>query len=81
MTVDGNVSDHWAGNAADIPASGPSLTRLGRQALIAYGMSPAKARTIRGGLFNLQYGGHRVQVIFNTNEGGDHFNHLHVGVR
>jgi len=22
----------------------------------------------------------RIQVIFNTNEGGDHHNHVHVGV-
>lgn len=81
LTVDGNVSDHWSGNATDIPSSGQDLTRLGQQALIAAGMDPAQARQQHGGLFNLPYGKHRrIQVIFNTNQGGNHYNHLHVGV-
>lgn len=81
LTVNGNVSDHWSGNAADIPASGVQLTRLGQNALIAAGMDPAQARKQQGGLFNLPYGKRRrIQIIFNTNEGGNHFTHLHVGV-
>jgi hypothetical protein len=81
MTVDGNVSDHWSGNATDIPSSGDNLTKLGQQALIAAGMDPAEARKQKGGLFNVPYGKHRrIQIIFNTNQGGDHYNHLHVGV-
>lgn len=70
-------SAHWTGRAADIPASGPKLTKLGQDALIAAGMAPAQARKVKGGLFNL--GGY--QVIFNSNEGGNHFNHLHIGLR
>lgn len=70
-------SAHWRGNAADIPASGATLTKLGQDALIAAGMSPAQARRVQGGLFNI--GGY--QVIFQTHEGGDHTNHLHVGIR
>jgi hypothetical protein len=80
MTVNGNVSDHWSGRAADVPATGRDLIHLGRSALIAAGMSRAKARKISGGLFNLTWRGRRVQVIFNTHEGGDHTNHLHVGL-
>jgi hypothetical protein len=74
MTVDGNVSDHWDGHAADIPATGRRLIRLGQAALIAAGMDPSEARKQHGGLYNV--GGH--QVIFNTHQGGDHTNHLHV---
>ena len=74
MTTSGNVSDHWTGHAGDIPATGKKLTRLGRAALIAAGMSKAKARKVNGGLFNI--GGH--QIIFNTNIGGNHYNHLHI---
>lgn len=70
-------SAHWTGGAADIPASGRSLTRMGQDALIAAGMSPAKARAQKGGLFNV--GGY--QVIFNSMEGGNHYNHLHIGLR
>jgi hypothetical protein len=69
-------SDHWTGHAADIPMSGAALTRLGRAALVAAGMSPKKARKIKGGVFNI--GGY--QILFNTNEGGNHYNHLHVGI-
>lgn len=82
MTVDGNVSDHWSGNAADLPTSpGAQNIRLGRNALIALGMSAAEAGRAQGGIYNLPYGhGRRIQVIFNTNAGGDHHNHVHVGV-
>jgi hypothetical protein len=70
-------SAHWTGEAADIPASGAKLTRLGQAALIAAGMSPREARKQKGGLFNV--GGR--QIIFNSMEGGNHYNHLHIGIR
>jgi hypothetical protein len=77
MTVDGNVSAHWTGNAADIPATGHRLIQLGHKALIRAGMPAAQAIRQTGGLFNV--GGW--QIIFNTHIGGDHTNHLHVGRR
>lgn len=84
MTTSGNVSDHWSGNGVDIPKSGVELTRLGASALQALGgYSQAEALKLakKGGIFNLPYGKHRrIQVIVNTNEGGNHFNHLHIGV-
>jgi hypothetical protein len=76
-TVNGNVSDHWQGNAVDIPASGKRLTKLGQAALVAAGMDPKQARKAKGGIYNV--GGH--QVIFNTTEGGNHWNHLHISAR
>lgn len=76
-TVNGTRSAHADGMAADIPASGTELIRLGQAALIAAGMSPAEAAKQKGGLFNV--GGY--QVIFNTGIGGDHTDHLHVGIR
>lgn len=80
-STSGNVSDHYVGNGADIPASGAALTRLGQSALIALGVSPAEAKKSTGGLFNINRGGKRYQVIFNTNTGGNHYNHLHIGVK
>ncbi|NBT35566.1 MAG: hypothetical protein EBT03_08520 [Betaproteobacteria bacterium] len=80
-TVNGNVSDHYSGNAADVPATGQALIRMGQAALQALGMNPAEARRQTGGLFNLNKNGKRYQVIFNTQTGGDHTNHLHIGVR
>lgn len=76
MTVNGNVSDHWTGRAADIPLTGRALIRAGQDALIAAGMPRRQARKQTGGLFNV--GGK--QIIFNTHIGGDHTNHLHVGL-
>jgi len=76
LTVNGNESAHWTGYAADIPATGAWLIRLGRAALIEAGMSPAQANRQNGGLFNVG----RWQIIFNTHIGGDHTNHLHVGL-
>jgi len=81
LTVNGNVSDHYGGNAADVPATGQALIRMGQAALQALGMSPSEAKRQSGGLFNLNKNGKRYQVIFNTQTGGDHTNHLHIGVR
>jgi hypothetical protein len=72
-------SDHWRGNAVDIPASGHTLTRLGHDALIAAGMPWRQAEKAGGGLYQVG----KWQVIFNTTlaQGGNHWNHLHVGLR
>jgi hypothetical protein len=69
-------SAHWTGHAADIPASGAALTRLGQAALVAAGADPAWARRQKGGLFNVG----PYQVIFNSMTGGNHYNHLHIGM-
>lgn len=78
-TVNGNVSAHWTGHAGDIPATGSKLRQLGYLALLQAGMPQreAKAAARKGGLYNV--GGY--QIIFLTNEGGNHYNHLHVGLR
>ena len=77
-------SQHWTGDAADIlfgHGTGPdnidpALTKLGQQALIAAGADPAWAHKQTGGAYNV--GGHN--ILFNTLIGGNHYNHLHVGV-
>lgn len=81
LTVNGNVSEHWTGNAVDIFRDargnlmrGDALIRAGRAALIAAGMDRKKALQQTGGLFNVG----RHQIIFNTQEGGDHTDHLHI---
>lgn len=74
LTVNGNVSQHSTGNATDIPATGGDLIKKGRAALIAAGMPREQAMKQTGGLFNVN--GH--QIIFNTHEGGDHTDHLHI---
>lgn len=81
-TVNGNISEHYTGDATDIPMSGKQLTQAGQTALIEAGMDPAEARKQQGGLFNISTkDGGRYQIIFNTMEGGNHYTHLHVGYR
>jgi hypothetical protein len=85
-TVNGNVSEHYTGNATDIftingkPATGARLIAAGRAALIAAGMPRAKALKAPGGLYNV--GSH--QIIFGVNGtqyGGNHLDHLHISAR
>lgn len=79
MTVNGRESHHWSGRAADIPASGKTLKRLGYMALMAAGMPKGEAFKLsrKGGLFNVG----PYQLIFATDTGGNHQNHIHIGIR
>lgn len=90
MTTSGNVSDHWTGHAADIPR--PVDSKLGdltaAHALEAAGVpwSEAYRMAQKGGVFNVtpksgRFKGHRVQVLWKTMVGGNHHNHVHVGIR
>lgn len=78
-TVSGTPSAHGSGRAADIPAKGAKLRRLGYLALLEAGMPKKEALKAarKGGLYNV--GGN--QIIFATQIGGDHSDHLHVGIR
>ncbi|HEX6702890.1 MAG TPA: peptidoglycan-binding protein [Gaiellaceae bacterium] len=90
FTVNGNVSDHFTGHAADIgmAANGggddsPVGDRIMEAALIVAGVPRAQAgpQARGGGLFNFTHNGERIQCIWKTNLGGNHHNHVHVGVR
>lgn len=86
-TVNGNVSEHFTGNASDVFSIGgkkygeegweTELVRAGRAALIAAGMPRAQAMKQTGGLYNVG----RHQIIFNVTGakyGGNHLDHLHI---
>jgi hypothetical protein len=89
-TTSGAPSDHWTGNAADFgslrngfPATGGGYgDEIARAAFLAAGepIAAARANAARGGLFTIQRGGLRIQIIWKTLEGGDHYDHVHVGV-
>jgi hypothetical protein len=51
--------------------------------LIAAGDSASKAAAEcrSGGLYTRYHEGLRIQVIWKTYEGGDHFDHVHIGAR
>jgi len=81
MTTSGNVSDHWVGAkssyAYDMSGSVPEMDDAARaiaQRLgIGYNGGPLVATKTQNGL--------RYQVLYRTNVGGNHFNHIHIGVR
>jgi hypothetical protein len=75
-TVNGTPSQHGTGDAADIPSTGAELIAIGQAALIAAGANPAWAKKQKGGLFNVN----GRQIIFNTMMGGNHHDHVHVGL-
>jgi peptidoglycan hydrolase-like protein with peptidoglycan-binding domain len=90
FTVNGNISDHFSGHAVDIgmAANGgsddsPVGDRIMEAALRLAGVPAGTAgpQARGGGLFTFTHAGMRIQCIWKTNEGGNHHNHVHVGVR
>ena len=90
MSASGKVSDHFTGHACDIGmfANGgtddsPVGDRIMEAACLAAGDSKegASAKARGGGLFNFNINNQRIQCIWKTDIGGNHHNHVHVGVR
>lgn len=54
----------------------PQMDRTARQIASLLGVSDWQ-----WGVLNRTVNGYRVQLIYRTNVGGNHFNHVHVGVR
>jgi hypothetical protein len=90
ITANGNVSDHASGNALDFGMAanggtndGPIGDRIAAAALMVAGWSDSRAAAWArgGGLVDVFVAGLRIQIIWKTDEGGDHHDHVHVGVR
>jgi transglycosylase-like protein with SLT domain len=88
-TTSGNISDHWSGRGADILVGGDARTSravsrkgdlIAGRTLMSLGLSRAQARKLarQGGIHNINYHGHRYQVIWKA---ADHYDHVHVGIR
>lgn len=87
-TASGNVSDHWSGNpvayAIDWSNGGsptPQMDAASEHVMARLGI------THHGQAELHHYANHtiggllvRVEVIYRSNDGGNHFNHIHVGV-
>lgn len=83
-------SDHWLGNAADIYTYAdvqgydtPTGDHIAEAALVAAGMerSTVLKEVKKGGLWNVFTKERRTQVIWRTDVGGNHHDHVHIGVR
>ena len=90
FTTTGSVSDHFTGHAADLGMfanggtdNGPVGDKIMEACCLLAGDSKqgAKAKARSGGLFTFTHGDERIQCIWKTDQGGNHHNHVHVGVR
>lgn len=90
MSASGKVSDHFSGHACDIGmfANGgaddsPVGDKIMEAACLLAGDSKegARAKARGGGLFTFTHNNQRIQCIWKTEIGGNHHNHVHVGVR
>lgn len=81
-TSSGGVSDHWTGSTnayardlgGSVSAMDNAAVRLARQLGIAYKKGQELVATVNRN-------GYRIQVLYRTNVGGNHFDHIHVGVK
>lgn len=81
MTASGGVSDHWVGSknayAYDIAGSVQNMDRAASAILRQLGIRWNGGSIVR----NITRGGYRLQILYRTNVGGNHYDHIHIGVR
>lgn len=88
-TASGNVSDHFSGNrtayAHDLNwgSSTPTDKSDAAASAIVFALSGGAVKDWgkTGGNYRRTVNGVRYQVIYRSNEGGNHFNHIHVGAK
>jgi hypothetical protein len=80
-TTTGGVSDHWTGSrnsyAYDLGGSVAAMDRAAVRIARRLGIRYQKGRPL---VATVRRGGYRIQVLYRTQTGGNHFNHIHVGV-
>ena len=83
-TTSGNRSDHWTGSrdsfAYDLSNGNKPTEEMDNT---ARAIAARLGFKWNGGELNrtVAVNGYRIQVLYRTNVGGNHFNHIHVGVR
>ena len=82
-TVSGSLSDHqgppsraWAADMSNGGSPTPEMDKLARELAKRFQISWNGF-----GLVSATHSGYRFQLIYRTNEGGNHFNHVHFGVK
>jgi hypothetical protein len=86
-TASGGVSDHWIGNktafAHDIGwgSSQPTAASDAAASRIVAALGGPADWGKKGGVFSTTIKGIRYQVLYKTNVGGNHYNHIHLGAK
>jgi hypothetical protein len=83
-TASGNVSDHWTGAqhsyAADLGNCDLSVP-LGAADLAARDIASVFGLFQHTGVVSAIHGRYRIQLLWQTTVGGNHYDHVHIGVR
>lgn len=81
-TASGGVSDHWVGSktsyAYDMAGSVEQMDKAAKRILDALGIPWDGSSSI---VQNKNVNGYRIQVLYRTEVGGNHYDHIHIGVR
>lgn len=87
-TASGGISDHWSGNktayAYDLSNGSRPTPQMDATALAIatrLGVADKWRKQGQAGVLNVNIGGYRYQMLYRTLVGGNHFNHVHIGVR
>lgn len=82
MTASGNPSDHWAGSknayAYDLGGSPQQMDAAAKRLAAQLGVKYNGRDEL---VLTKTVNGLRYQILYRTHVGGDHFTHIHVGVR
>ena len=90
LSTSGNTSDHYMGNTDSYAGDFYTSTTFGGDEAKATAFAIAVARNAGkdidswdpyiGKLLNIYSGDHRIQIIWQSMVGGNHYDHVHVGV-
>jgi hypothetical protein len=87
-TSSGGVSDHWIGSknayAADQSNGStptPQMDATAKEIALAFGLPWSGSGLVNGTFTDPQGRKFRVQMIYRSNIGGNHYNHVHFGAR
>jgi hypothetical protein len=89
-TLNGSVSDHYMGNLDSYAADFGLFSTFGGDKTKATAFAIAVAQNAGknidswepyvGKYLNIESGDHRIQIIWQSMVGGNHYDHVHVGV-
>jgi hypothetical protein len=81
-TASGGVSDHWTGSrtayARDMSGSVAAMDAAAVRLAHELGLSYRRGQPLVATFYQ---GAYRIQILYRTMTGGNHFDHIHVGVR
>lgn len=87
-TASGGMSDHFVGNttayAADLSNGSsptPEMDKTAREIANTFGLSWSGSGVVNGTFKAPNGKSYRVQMLYRTNTGGNHYNHVHFGAR